>query len=42
LLYAPEGVREIEINVIARDTGGGEAVTKVVLRFDGVSEVRRN
>ena len=37
---APEGVQQIEISVVARDNSGGEATTKVVLRFDGASEVK--
>ena len=37
---APEGVQQIEISVVARDNSGGEATTKVVLRFSGASEVK--
>ena len=37
---APDGVQEIELRVIARDTSGGEAATKVTLRFGGKSEVK--
>jgi hypothetical protein len=36
---APQGVQQIEISVVARDNSGGEATTKVVLRFGGASEV---
>lgn len=32
---APDGMTEIEVRVIARDTSGGEATTKVTLRFTG-------
>ena len=37
---APQGIQQIEISVIARDNSGGEATTKVVLRFGGASEVK--
>ena len=36
---APQGVQEIEVRVVARDSTGGEAATKVVLRFIAASEV---
>ena len=37
---APDGVQAIEVRVVARDTSGGEAATKVVLRFNAASEVK--
>ena len=37
---APKGMKEFELRVTARDSSGGEAVTKIVLRFDAASEVR--
>jgi hypothetical protein len=37
---APDGVQEVEVRVVARDTSGGEAATKVVLRFNSASEVK--
>ena len=37
---APQGVQELEIRVVARDSIGGEAATKIVLRFNGASEVK--
>jgi hypothetical protein len=37
---APQGVQEIEIRVVARDTSGAEAATIVVLRFNAASEVK--
>jgi hypothetical protein len=37
---APQGVKEVELRVTARDSSGGEAVTKVVLRFNATSEVK--
>jgi large repetitive protein len=38
---APSGLKQIEVNVLARDSAGGEAATKIVLRFNGKSEVTR-
>jgi hypothetical protein len=37
---APQGIQQIEISVVAREKSGGEATTKVVLRFGGASEVK--
>jgi hypothetical protein len=37
---APQGVQELQICVIARDSTGGEAAAKIVLRFNGASEVK--
>jgi hypothetical protein len=37
---APQGLQEIEVRVVARDTSGNEATTKVVLRFSSASEVK--
>jgi hypothetical protein len=37
---APQGVQELQIRVIARDSTGGEAAAKIVLRFNGASEVK--
>jgi hypothetical protein len=30
---------DVEVSVVARDNSGGEATTKVVLRFGGTSKV---
>ena len=38
--HAPKGMKEIELRVTARDSIGGEAVTKLVLRFNAASELR--
>jgi hypothetical protein len=33
-------VQELQIRFVARDSTGGKAATKIVLRFNGASEVK--
>lgn len=37
---APSGLKQLEVTVFARDTSGQEASTKVILDFNGKSEVK--